>query len=57
MERVFNYKCYEISEFPYDYSRDKSFRWQAVNQDDCDEVMIISKTFEDILEAKVKILF
>ena len=50
MERIFNYKGYEISAFPYDYSRNKKYKWQAANQNDCDEIMIVSETFNDILD-------
>jgi hypothetical protein len=50
MERIFKYKGYEISEFPFDYSREKRDRWQAHNTNDCDEVMIVSETFEDALD-------
>ena len=49
MGRIFNYKGYEISEFPFDYSREKRYRWQASNQNDCDEVMIVG-SFEDVLD-------
>ncbi len=50
MERIFKYRGYEISEFPFDYSREKRDRWQAYNTNDCDEVMIVSETFEDALD-------
>ena len=49
MKRIFNYKGYEISEFPFDYSREKKDRWQASNQNDCDEVMVVG-SFEDVLD-------
>lgn len=49
MERVFNYRGYEINEFPFDYSREKRDRWQAYNTNDCDEVIIVSESFEDVL--------
>jgi len=49
MDRLFNYKGYEITVFDYDYSREKKDKWQAANQEDCDEPMIIG-SFDDILE-------
>jgi hypothetical protein len=48
--KKFNYKGYEIIEFPYDYSRDKNYKWQAHNTNNCDETIIVSKTFDDILD-------
>jgi hypothetical protein len=47
--RIFNYKGYEIKEFPYGYGKNTD-RWEAHNTEDCDEVMIVSDTFESVLD-------
>ena len=48
--RLFIYRGYEIKEFDYDYSRKKDNKWCAYNTNDCDEVLQISKTFDEMLD-------
>ena len=48
--RLFVYRGYEIKEFDYDYSRQQDNKWCAHNTNDCDEVLRISKTFDEMLD-------
>lgn len=48
--RLFIYRGYEIKEFDYDYSRKNDNKWCAYNTNDCDEVLQISKTFDEMLD-------
>jgi len=48
--RLFIYRGYEIKEFDYDYSIRQDNKWCAYNTNDCDEVLQISKTFDEMLD-------
>jgi len=48
--RLFIYRGYEIKEFEFDYSRQNNNKWYAYNTNDCDEVLQISKTFDEMLD-------
>jgi hypothetical protein len=48
--RLFVYRGYEITEFPFDYSKKQEDKWCARNLNDCDEVMQISRTFDEMLD-------
>jgi hypothetical protein len=50
VNRLFIYRGYEIKEFDYDYSRKQDNKWCAYNTNDCDEVLQISKTFDEMLD-------
>jgi len=47
MERIFWYKGYRIEPIDYNYV---GFKWQASSEIDCDEPMITSKTFDEMLD-------
>ena len=48
--RLFIYRGYEITEFAFDYGRKQEDKWCARSLNDCDEVMQISKTFDEMLD-------
>ena len=50
MKREFIYRGYKISQFEYDYSTKKDWKWCANNIDNCDEEEHVSKTFENMLD-------